>query len=208
MIHVYASNCRYDHVDVLRSGIPTYTVPRALLKNVCRRPCTFRAGRKAHTTVFVRDNVDHVAYIYIMLTPKHTAGCVYQTAYHLVWRPVYRRDVLGEPIKSRLESLFHEIAHNKGFDILAVDVQPDHVHLFVSLPPAMSIATAVQLLKSISARKLRLEFPHLRRHTRSDRLWAPSYYVGTAGNVSAETIRHSIEECQGDIDCQSPHRTE
>jgi putative transposase len=78
-------------------------------------------------------------------------------------------------------------------EILAVDVQPDHIHLFVSFPPPMSIANAVKLLKGISARQLRLIFPELRKRTRSDRLWAPSYYVGTAGHVSADTIRQYIE---------------
>lgn len=128
-----------------------------------------------------------------MVTLKHTRGCVYQTAYHLVWRPVYRRSVLAEPVKSTLENLFYSIAHQYGMEILAVDVQPDHIHLFVSIPPAMSVADAVKLLKGISARQLRLMFSELRKRTRSDRLWAPSYYVGTAGHVSAETIRKYIE---------------
>jgi putative transposase len=96
-------------------------------------------------------------------------------------------------VKSTLEHLLHTIAYQNGMEILAVDVQPDHIHLFVSFPPAMSIANAVKLLKGISARQLRLMFPQLRKRTRSDRLWAPSYYVGTAGHVSAETIRKYVE---------------
>ena len=124
---------------------------------------------------------------------RHTSGCVYQTAYHIVWRPVYRRDVLKEPVKSTLENLLHAIAHQHGMEILAVDVQPDHVHLFVSFPPALSISNAVKLLKGISARQLRLAFPELKKRTRSARLWAPSFYVGTAGHVSADTIKQYIE---------------
>ena len=118
-----------------------------------------------------------------MVTLKYTRGCAYQTAYHLVWRPVYSRSVLDESVKSTLEHLFHTIAHQYGMEVLAVDVQPDHIHLVVSIPPALSVADAVKLLKGISARQLRLRFPHLRKRTRSDRLWAPSYYVGTAGRV-------------------------
>lgn len=128
-----------------------------------------------------------------MNEPIHTRGCVYLTAYHIVWRPVYRRDVLQEPVKTTLENLLHTIAHQNHMDVLAVDVQPDHVHLFVSMPPTMSIAQAVKLFKGISARQLRLMYPQLRKRTRSDRLWAPSYYVGTAGHVSADTIKKYIE---------------
>lgn len=127
-----------------------------------------------------------------MLNLKHTTGCVYQTAYHIVWRPAYRRAVLDEPIKTALLHIFHEIAAQYAMEILACEVQPDHLHIFVSFPPSLSIATAVKLLKGISARRLRSMFPTLRR-VRSDRLWAPSYYVGTAGQVSAETIRRYIE---------------
>jgi putative transposase len=91
-------------------------------------------------------------------------------------------------------------------EILVVDVQPNHIRLFVSCRTAMSIANAVKLLQGISARQPRLMFSALQKRngrsgplptqsqrTRSDRLWAPSYYVGTAEHVSAETIRKYIE---------------
>lgn len=128
-----------------------------------------------------------------MVNLKYTIGCVYQTAYHIAWRPVYRRSVLAEPVKSTLENMLHTIAHQHGMEVRAVDVQPDYLHVFVSIPPALSVANAVKLLKGISARQLRLLFPDLRKRTRSDRLWASSYYVGTAGHVSAETIQKYIE---------------
>lgn len=115
------------------------------------------------------------------MEPKHTRGAVYQTAYHLVWRPVYRRSVLDEPVKTALATIFREIAAQYGMEVLELSIQPDHLHLFVSFPPALSIANAVKLLKGISARRLRAMFPALRRQTRSDRLWAPSYYVKTDG---------------------------
>ena len=104
-----------------------------------------------------------------------------------------RCDVLQEPVKTTLENLLHVIAKQNGMQVLAVDVQADHVHLFVSMPPTLSIANAIKLFKGISARQLRLTYPQLRKRTRSDRLWAPSYYVGTAGHVSAETIKQYIE---------------
>ena len=138
-------------------------------------------------------NGHNLCYYLHMKESIYTRGCVYHTAYHMVWRPVYRRDVLQEPVKTTLENLLHVIANGHGMQVLAVDVQPDHVHLFVSMPPTMSISEAVKLFKGISARQLRLMYPELRKRTRSDRLWAPSYFVSTAGKVSAETIRRYIE---------------
>ena len=52
----------------------------------------------------------------------------------------------------------------------------------------------VKVFKGVSARRLLLEFPHLERSTGRGTLWAPSYFITTAGNVSAETIRRYIEE--------------
>src|SRR6516162_357279 len=124
---------------------------------------------------------------------RHTTGCLYQSASHIVWRPVYRRDALKEPVTTTLGGLVHTIAYQHGMEVLTVDVQPDHVHLCVSIPPSLSVSNAVKLLKGISARQLRLTFPDLRKRTRADRFWAPSYYFGTAGHVSAETIKQYIE---------------
>jgi len=139
------------------------------------------------------ENGNQLCYHHGMEKRRHTTGYVYQIAYHIVWRPVYSRDVLQEPVKSTLEELLHTIAYQNGMEILAVDVQPDHIHLFVSFPPAMLIANAVKLLKGLSSRQLRLMFPQIRKRIWSDRLWAPSYSVGTAGHVSSETIRQYLE---------------
>ena len=106
---------------------------------------------------------------------------------------MYRRGVLQSPIKETLENLLYTIAHQHGMEVLVVDVQPDYLHLFVSFPSSMSTSQAVKLFKGTSARQLRLWYPELRKRTRSDRLWAPSYYCGTAAHVSAEAIKKYIE---------------
>jgi putative transposase len=131
---------------------------------------------------------------------QHTAHSAYQLHYHLVWIPRFRKKILIEPIESRLKSLFAEIAERYKFRILALEVMPDHVHLFVSAPPKYSPSELVQLFKGISSRVLGKEYPHiLRRYYwgKNTALWSAGYYVGTAGNVSAEVIRRYIEESQG-----------
>ncbi len=65
--------------------------------------------------------------------------------------------------------------------------------MFFSAPPAIAPSLAIQWFKGLAARSLFAEFPHLRRTLRRGHLWAPSFYVGTAGQVSAETIRPYIE---------------
>lgn len=84
-----------------------------------------------------------------------------------------------------------------GFRLLALETDKDHVHCFVSAPPKDSPAKIVGLLKGHSSRRVRAAFPALVKKTGADQLWASAYYVGTAGQVSAETIRRYIMECQG-----------
>jgi len=127
---------------------------------------------------------------------KSTRHAKYQIAYHFVWIPKYRKSILKGEIKEFLEELFKEIAQEYGFEILAMEVMPDHIHLFISAPPKYSPSTIVKIFKGISAKKLFQKFPELRKEYWKNHLWAPSYYVGTAGQVSAETIRRYIEECQ------------
>jgi putative transposase len=109
---------------------------------------------------------------------------------HFVWCPKYRRQVLGGPVKIRLETLIGQVAAELDCEILALEGMADHVHLFLSCLPTLAPCQIVYRVKGRSSRKLRQEFPHLRRLSS---LWTRSYFVGTAGNVSADTIRHTIE---------------
>lgn len=112
---------------------------------------------------------------------------------HIVWIPKYRKAVLG-PYREALTDILHSIAKDKGWEILAVEVMPDHIHLFVSVPPSISPSEVVKCFKGQSARKLLVEFPELvqQRDYRAS-FWAPSYFVASAGDVSSETIKAYIE---------------
>ena len=131
-----------------------------------------------------------------MLNLVYSRNCVYQTAYHMVWCPKYRKSVLVGPVADYLRVLLSEICSENCWPILALEIQPDHIHLFVSIPPSMSVSEAVKRLKGTSARKLFVRHPELRKQLWDGHLWSPSYYVGTAGTVSAEIIRHYIERTE------------
>lgn len=130
-----------------------------------------------------------------MAEVKTTGNAVYNINYHLVWIPKYRKGIL-ESLGERCRAIFDEIARRYGFEILALEVMSDHIHLFVSAPPRYSPAEVAKAFKGASARRLFEEFPQLRSQLWCGHLWAPSYYIGTAGNVSAETIQRYIEETQ------------
>jgi len=120
--------------------------------------------------------------------------CVYNTGYHFVWSTKYRRQILVGDVAITVEKLFYEIANIHNFVIQYCGLMPDHVHLFVSAHPRISASNIAKWLKGSSSRKLFLWYPHLRKVLWKRRLWNPSYYVGTAGKVTKETIKKYIEE--------------
>lgn len=124
-----------------------------------------------------------------MLQVETTSNAVFQTVYHVVWIPKYRKQILTGGIATPLR----EIAERPRWRVLAVENQPDHLHLVISVPPAIAVADAVRRLKGASARRRRAIYPQLRRICRSGHLRAPSYDVGSAGNASAQTLHRDIE---------------
>lgn len=121
---------------------------------------------------------------------RKSAGCVYSLKYHLVWCPKYRRNVLVEPVDARLKELLHEKAEELGAEIHALEVMPDHVHMFVESDPTLAPSHLAAQFKGSTSRILRQEFPSLR--SRLPTLWSRSYYVGSVGHVSDATVRRYI----------------
>jgi len=121
----------------------------------------------------------------------------YQTGYHFVWIPKYRRRILFGDVEVVVKKAIEDCCKTHGFTLLALETDIDHVHCFVSAPPKDAPAKIVGLLKGYSSRIARKQFPALAKKTGRDQLWTSAYYVGTAGQVGAETIRRYIAECQG-----------
>ena len=100
--------------------------------------------------------------------------------------------MLTPPVDVAARDLLQEICAQHGYEVKGLEVMPDHIHLFISVPPARAVATAVKLIKGASARMLFVRVPGKKRLW-GGHLWNPSYYVGTAGHVSSETIQRYIE---------------
>ena len=120
-----------------------------------------------------------------------SAGGVYDLGYHVVWCSKYRRPVLAGPVKDRCEELIRARAAEHGWRIIALEVMPDHVHVFVKAHPGHSPSYIANQLKGFTSHTLRAEFPHLR--SRLPTLWSKSYFAATVGAVSAATVRRYID---------------
>ncbi len=122
---------------------------------------------------------------------RRNAGSIYSLKYHLVWCPKYRRKVLVGEIAVELRSLLYEKAKELDVTIEALEILPDHVHLFIQSDPTEAPQRLANQFKGYTSRILRQKFSQLR--SRLPSLWSRSYYVGTIGHVSEETVKRYIE---------------
>lgn len=123
--------------------------------------------------------------------PKTRNHVKYLLNYHFVWIPKRRKRVLVGDVARSARRVFFEVAVEKGWDILALEVAPDHVHLFVGANPDEPPHLIVKAFKGRSSYVLRKEHPEL---LKLPSLWTHSYFVSTAGNVSSEAIKRYIED--------------
>jgi len=123
------------------------------------------------------------------------SGAVFSLKYHLVWCPKYRRPVLVDAIERRLAELLREVADQLDSKIHALEIMPDHVHLFVESDPTRSVAELVNRFKGRTSHDLRKEFASLR--SRIPTLWSRSYFAGSCGAVTEASIRRYIESQKG-----------
>lgn len=114
--------------------------------------------------------------------------------YHIVWLPKYRRKVLVGIVKKRIEELLKQCAEVNGWELQELNVQPDHVHLMIQIPPSVSVSNVVNVLKGVSSRVIRLELmPEIKSMLWGKDFWADGYYSETVGVVSEESIRKYIQ---------------
>jgi putative transposase len=120
---------------------------------------------------------------------------IYFLNYHFVWCPKYRRKVLVDAIAKRLDELIRQKCVDLKCEVLALSIQPDHVHLFVKASPQLAPNRIIGEVKGFTSRLLRQEFAELRSKLPS--LWTRSYFVSTHGHISDAMIQKYIEEQKG-----------
>ena len=124
---------------------------------------------------------------------RRTSHTVFDCTYHIVWVTKYRYPVLVGDIGQRVKDLVQQICKDNAVEIIRGRVASNHVHVYVSVPPYLSISKLVQYLKGKSSRKIQQEFPELRKRYWGKHLWAVGYFVRTTGNVTDAMIKAYIE---------------
>ncbi len=96
-------------------------------------------------------------------------------------------------IGTRTRDLVREICDTHNVQIIRGHISKDHIHLFISIPPQISISKMAQYLKGETARKILQGFPKLNKRFRGKHLWSRGYFAATSGAITDEMIMEYIE---------------
>lgn len=116
---------------------------------------------------------------------------VYLNQYHVIFCPKYRRKVLIGKIAEDLKNIFKEVAQEQEVEIKALEIMPDHVHMFISFDPRKHIHKIIKAFKGKSSKILRDKYPKLK--SRIPSLWTRSYFCCTVGYISEDVVQKYIE---------------
>ena len=125
---------------------------------------------------------------------RKSSHTVYDIKYHLVWITKYRKPVLRGEIAERARDLIREICKANDVEILKGHVSREHIHIFVSVPPHISVSELMKSIKGKTSRKMLMESKALSKAFCGRHLWARGYFAATSGNVTDEVIMKYIEE--------------
>ena len=122
---------------------------------------------------------------------KHTKTTVSLINYYFVFCPRYRRKIfLISNVEERFKELIKIKCKELNINIIAIECDKDHVHIFLNCLPTMSPSDIMKSLKGYTSKILRNEFNEL---SKMPSLWTRSFFVSTAGNVCSETIKQYVE---------------
>ncbi|MEQ6117882.1 IS200/IS605 family transposase [Reichenbachiella sp. MALMAid0571] len=124
---------------------------------------------------------------------KKLSHVLYRCDYHIVWTPKYRFKVLSGLVKQLLDHDIVMLLEWQGCEKKELNIQIDHIHLVVSVPPKVSISKLMGILKGKTAIKIFKSYPQLKQKPYwGNHFWSRGYCVDTIG-LDEEKIRKYVQ---------------
>ncbi len=124
---------------------------------------------------------------------RKTYLTVYDIKYNLVWITKYRKKILTGELAKRVRELIRKVCKTNEVEIIKGHISKDHVHLFVSVPPRVSVSKLMQYIKGKSSLKVLSEFKTVSKMYWGRHFWARGYFVVSSGTITDEMIMEYIE---------------
>ena len=124
---------------------------------------------------------------------KKLAHSLYECKYHVVFCPKYRYKILQDEVAQYVTQQIYRLCSQKDeVEVLEVNVQAEHVHVVISIPPKYAVSQMMGYLKGKLALRLFDRYPELRRRYWGQHVWSRGYCVSTVG-LDEEHIRKYVK---------------
>ncbi len=124
---------------------------------------------------------------------KKLAHSLYECKYHIVFCPKYRYKIMRDEVAKYVERKIHVLCSQKDeVEVIEINVQPDDVHLVVSIPPKYAVSQFMGFLKGKLALDLFDHYPELRKKYWGQHVWSRGYCVSTVG-LDEERIKKYVK---------------
>ncbi len=114
---------------------------------------------------------------------RHSGHAVYRTEYHIIWIPKYRRRILNPGVEGYLAKILPNVLETMpGCEILKCNIQVDHIHMIMVIPPRYAVSDVIGRMKGMTASRIRKKFAWLKKlYWKENVVWSTGYFVTTIG---------------------------
>jgi putative transposase len=124
---------------------------------------------------------------------KKLAHSLYECKYHVIICPKYRYKILQDEVSQYVKQQIYRLCSQKdGVEVLEVNVQEDHVHIVLAIPPKYAVSNIMGFVKGKLALQLFDQFPEQRKRYWGQHMWSRGYCVSTVG-LDEERIRKYVK---------------
>ncbi|MEM6406086.1 MAG: IS200/IS605 family transposase [Pseudomonadota bacterium] len=124
---------------------------------------------------------------------QKSSHTVHDLKVHLVWSTKYRYEVLDKEIGERIRDLTRQVCNSLGISIIKGRVSRDHMHLYISYAPKLSISEIVRRIKGRTSRKIQEEFPQLGKKYWGKHFWGIGYAAFSSGQITDEMVKAYLD---------------
>ena len=129
-----------------------------------------------------------------MRSYRKSSHTVYDLKVHLVWITKYRYNVLTKEVGCRIRDIICQVCDANDIQIIEGRVSKDHIHLYVSYPPKLSVSEMVRRMKGRSSKRIQEEFPQLGKRYWGKHFWGIGYAAFSSGHVTDEMIKEYLKQ--------------
>ena len=123
---------------------------------------------------------------------RQSGHAIYRTEYHIIWIPKYRRRILNPGIKGYLIKILPDVLGTMpGCEILKCNIQVDHIHMIMVIPPKYAVSDVIGRMKGMTSSQISKKFAWLKKlYWTENVVWSTGYFVTSVGIDEDKVIKY------------------